>query len=747
MFFSNTQMNQINAVFAGAQARGRSVLFEYEVYEVLKSAGLSVPTYRVVTGAAAVNGDMLNGFGDRLVLKVISRDIAHKQKVGGVKVLKDLSVPAVQSAVARMQADVLSHYPEDGKPEIEGFLLIEFMEFAHGIGYETLFGIKNDPAFGPIFMVSKGGDDAEFFARYYDPANLIMPPMSEEEALSFVRSLNVSRKFESIGHAEYLGLMAHTITVLSQLAYALSTIAEDNPPYMITEMDINPFVITEDGLFVAVDGYAKFIPSQEADTRKSGVNTQNLERFFYPNGVAVIGVSVNMEKYSMGREIARLMHDLGREDLVMVNARGGTISFDGKEYPVYQSIAELEHTPELAVYAAPAKFFVDFLKQLPENAPKAIIVISGIPTDMSYETFKAQVAEALPSGTRIIGPNCVGVFHAPDAKGKGINSIFLDKERLQILGSEHSNVALITQSGALAITVIDKLKESKLFKSVVSFGNKYDVKITDLLSYYSRQPDIGLIAIYVEGMDPNEGRSFFELASHVQKPIVVYKSGKTEAGAKAAASHTASMSGSYEVFKAACKQAGVVLAEKIEDFEDYLRIFSLFSGKAVHGSRVAGVLNAGFESTVGADELSGLTQAVLAPETLAKLKATDVHGLTDLSTSFLDVTPSSDDTVFAGFVEALLQDDGVDCVFVANVPHSNALKSDPKSCHDPDSMANLISQMAVKYQKPIVVSINGGDFYKELTRVFERGGLPVYSDIRAAIKSLNTFVKYHLEGK
>ena len=87
--------------------------------------------------------------------------------------------------------------------------------------------------------------------------------------------------------------------------------------------------------------------------------------------------------------------------------------------------------------------------------------------------------------------------------------------------------------------------------------------ITDLVEYFSRDKNTDVIALYVEGFDRAEGRIFFEQACKIQKPIIVYKSGKTEAGARAAASHTASMSGSYEVFKAACKQTGIILAEEI----------------------------------------------------------------------------------------------------------------------------------------------------------------------------------------
>lgn len=200
----------------------------------------------------------------------------------------------------------------------------------------------------------------------------------------------------------------------------------------------------------------------------------------------------------------------------------------------------------------------------PSDGPKAIIIISGIPSDTKYADFTAQLDATLPEGTRIIGPNCIGVFNAPGEAGREINTFFIDQKRLEVKSCKSSNTALLTQSGALAITVIDKLKVTRLFKSVVSFGNKYDVKITDLVSYFAEDRDIELISLYIEGLDSGEGRRFYELAGSINKPVIVYKSGKTEAGSRAAASHTASMSGSYEVFRAACLQSGIMLAEKTE---------------------------------------------------------------------------------------------------------------------------------------------------------------------------------------
>jgi len=230
----------------------------------------------------------------------------------------------------------------------------------------------------------------------------------------------------------------------------------------------------------------------------------------------------------------------------------------------------------------------------------------------------------------------------------------------------------------------------------------------------------------------------------VTTPIVMYKAGRTEAGARSAASHTAAISGSYEVFRAACQQAGVILAETIEEYYDLVRTFSLLAAKPPSGHRVAGVVNAGFESTMGADELRGLTQARLAPETIERLNAINRHGLVDTSSPFLDITPMADDRMYADFVEAVILDPGVDCVFVAVVPHAVSLKTDPDTCYDPDGLASLLLGLAAKTDKPMVVSVNAGRYYANFVSLLEDGGLPVYADIRSAIASLDTFVAYHL---
>jgi acyl-CoA synthetase (NDP forming) len=104
----------------------------------------------------------------------------------------------------------------------------------------------------------------------------------------------------------------------------------------------------------------------------------------------------------------------------------------------------------------------------------------------------------------------------------------------------------------------------------------------------------------------------------------------------------------------------------------------------------------------------------------------------------------ADDRLYARFVEAILRDEGVDCVFVAVVPHAVTLKTVPETCRDPDSLANLLLGLSRRYAKPMVVSVNAGRHYADFVAVLEEGGLPVYEDIRSAVTSLDAFVAYHL---
>ncbi len=734
----------INDVLDNAYYENRSVLFEHEVYKILSSIGLSVPKHLFVNKASKLSANHLTQFGNKIVVKVVSSDIAHKQKLGGVKVINNYDILFVQYVLEKMQEEVLSHFDNENKPGISGFLIVEFIEFTQSLGNELLIGIKSDYAFGPVLTLSKGGDDAEFFAKYYDPANLFLPHFTYEQATRLVNSLSIKHKFESIGHPEYLEYIAKAASLISSLAYSYSPVNEDANSFYIDELDINPFVITKDNRFVAVDGYAAFRKINESSLKKKPVvNENNIAAFFKPNGIAVVGVSTNALKYSMGREIARLLHDMGREDLYCINIKGGTTVIGSKQYVLYKSIDDLPSGVDLVVYTAPARFIPDFFKSLTAHKPRAVILIPGIPSNVDYGDFVEELSRIVPYGTRVVGPNCMGVYYGTDSTNKGLNTLFIGDERLHIKSSPKCNTLLLTQSGGIGITMLDKMGESPVIKSIVSFGNKFDVKIVDLISYFAGEDTIEVIALYVEGFNYFEGRLFYDLSSNIKKPLIVYKGGKTKAGAKAAASHTASMTGDYEVFKAVCNQSNVILIDDLQLYYECVKAFSLLSQKNVAGYNTSAVFNAGFEATIASDELGNLNPAVLENETIRRLEKINTHGFADISTSILDVTPMTDDTMYGNFIESLLEDGNVHSLIVGIVPHVDNLKATPDTCRHEDSLANILVRLFKKYDKPIVVSVNAGEYYKDFVSIMQKSGIPVFSDIRSAVKALDLYVTYH----
>ncbi len=748
MEFTQKTRESIDQVMRTAHAEGREMLYEHEVYRILRIIGLETPEFLFVTDPVQVNGEVLRVFNHHLVAKIVSPRISHKQKLGGVKKVRNHDPLFIQFVLNRMKDEVLSHFPAENPPEISGFLLTEFIPHTQALGYEVLLGFREDSAFGPVMTLSKGGDDAEFFAQYYDPPSLFLPPLDEAQAWKIVQELNIRHKFEERGQSEYLTYMANAAFRLSRLAWHYSFVSAPRPEFIIKALDVNPFVITEDRRFVAVDGFASFVIGEDEKQSLPRINLRNLDGFFNPDGIAVVGVSADPEKHSLARLIVRQLQDMGREDIFLLNPKGGRICIpDGKEkreYPLYPSLHALPRPADLLVYAAPARYILDFFGSIPENAPKSVILIPGIPSDTDYGEFAAQLKQTVSGKVRIIGPNCMGVFYAAEEGNKGVNTLFIEENRLDVRSSETANTVLLTQSGAFSVTAIDKFRNYRLLRAVVSFGNKLDVNITDLTAWFADRQGMEVIGIYAEGLEPGEGRSFFDLARNIRKPLIVYKAGKTDAGAKITASHTASMSGSYDIFRAACRQAGVILAETIDEHYAYLKAFSLLNNKIPAGNRVAGVVNAGFESAVGADELLFLKQAVLSESTREQLRKLDRTGLIDTSASFLDVTPMADDRLYADFIETVLRDENTDCVFVSVVPHTNTLKTDPETCRDPDSLALLLTELHRNYAKPMVISVNAGRYYQEFVSLLEENGLPVYTDIRAAIKSLDRFAAWHM---
>lgn len=317
----------------------------------------------------------------------------------------------------------------------------------------------------------------------------------------------------------------------------------------------------------------------------------DLRNFFDPKSIAILGASP--EEGKVGNVIARNVLELG---------------YAGQVYPVnpkydemfgrkcYRKLSDIQDGIDLVIASIPSKFVVDEIRFNADRFKNYVIVSSGF-SEIGGEG-KAREDElkqlAQEKGLSILGPNCLG-FLVPSLD---LNASFASGM------PEAGNVAFISQSGALAVALMDSAKERNLkFSYVFSVGNKAVLGETDLLEYLADDPKTSVIAMYLEGI--SEGERFLETARKVsrKKPIVVLKAGKTEKAQKAISSHTGALAGSDEITAAAFRKSGILRAESLEEFFEIVSFVSL-EGLPKTG-KVVVVTNAGGAGVLSADAFLG----------------------------------------------------------------------------------------------------------------------------------------------
>ncbi|WP_147820624.1 acetate--CoA ligase family protein [Salidesulfovibrio onnuriiensis] len=735
------RVQAVEAVLEKAHGAGRSMLFEHEVYVILELLGLNVPSHHLVASGDEVDAGKLSRFSsDRVVLKVVAGDVAHKQKIGGVRVaVKDADF--IRYSVDRMLSDMKA-----AGHEAEGVLLVECIDYSQDLGNEILLGFRESDAFGPVISFSKGGSDAEHFAQSFSPPNLILAPIDRKWAEALLYSTQIQKKFAAQGHTDYTDKIIDAGLRFSRLSTAFSNFFEGDR-FVIREFEVNPFVFDRYGRFIAIDGYAVFEKRNEAVRALGKVERAPLTPFFEPEGVAVIGVSTS-NLSSPGSTITENLIKLGRTDVYAVNPKGGELPFASGAVPVHTSLADIGRPVDLAIVSVPAAHALPVVEQCAEAGVRAAILIPGGFSETGNDDVEASIlAVARKTGMRLMGPNCLGIIFGGNQGRPGINTFFVPEEKFRVPERESRNVAILSQSGALGIIELHQLRHAISPKVIVSYGNQLDTDPADLIGHFSQDDDVDVIGCYIEGFKPAAGARFFHVAGQCPKPVIVYKAGRTEAGRKATESHTASIAGEYAVAKAAMKQAGLVVAETMMDHVELIKTFALLNDFEVRGNRLAVIANAGYEKTYAADNLGSLQVAEFDQATTDSLRKV-IPPFVDVD-PLLDLTPMADDNMYAQCIEIALASDSVDALVVSIVPHAMDLKTtDSEMESDPDNIAARIVQLAKKYRKPVAVSVcvtGGADAdYNRFGQTLDQGGVPTFLNASRATQCLNEFIRYRM---
>ncbi|MBF0452080.1 MAG: acetate--CoA ligase family protein [Candidatus Magnetomorum sp.] len=740
---NKNNIQYIETVIEKAYNDGRDTLFEHEVYDILHLFGMKSPAHILIKEESQISEQVLSLFSSqKVVLKIVSRDITHKLNVGGVKVVyKDSEF--IKYCFSQMKSSI-----EKRGVRFEGVLLVNFIDYSKEIGHEILLGFRESDAFGPMISFTKGGTDAEHFARCYSAPNLILAPIDRKWAQALLESAYIQEKYLSEGKNDYIYKIIDAGLKLSDLAVAFSNFFASDSQFIFREFEINPFIFTPDDEFVAIDGFARFERKGKEPFTPDIHPHASLLPFFEPKGIALVGVS-STDNSKPGNVILNNLIKLNHEDIFCININQGSVTISGKTFPLFKSLQDIHQPIDLVIIATPAEHSLKVVEDCAKKGAKAIVLISG---GFSEVTKNVQVEEQILAvsqkyNIRIIGPNCLGIVYSGKNESPGVNTFFISEKKFRIDFDEKSNVALLTQSGALGISEIYNLKNYISPKYVISYGNQIDVDPGDMINYFSNDSSVETIGCYIEGFKRGAGRKFFNCVSQIKKPVIVYKAGRTEAGRKATESHTASIAGEYMLAKAAFKQAGAIVADSMIEHGDLIKTFALLNDFKVTGNRVAVIANAGYEKAYAADNIGDLAVASFDANTREKLKKI-LPSYVNIE-PFLDLTPMASDEIFEQSIETVLKSNFVDALFISIAPYSEEIHTtDEEIENDQENLAARIVRLVHQHKKPTVISVNvisGGDaMYNKIDQILGAGKVPTFLSAGRAMKCLNAFIRYKM---
>ncbi len=457
--------------------------------------------------------------------------------------------------------------------------------------------------------------------------------------------------------------------------------------------------------------------------------TEAIEALFNPRSIAIIGASRNPQK--PGYQVLYNLKQKYKGRIYPVNPNADKI-LGLKAYP---SILEVPDEVDLAVIVIPAEKVPKAAEECGEKGVKTLIVISGGFKEVGPKGAKLEeqlVSIVKKYEMRLLGPNVVGVY----VPKTGVNTTFINPERQGF--PEHGPIAFLSQSGAFGIAILDWATMRGIgISKFVSLGNKADIDEADLLEYLVEDEDTRVITMYIEGVE--KGKRFMEALRRTTpiKPVIALKSGRTEAGSRAIASHTGSLAGADKVYDAVFKQTGVIRAYGMEELFDMATALAL--QPPARGNKVA-ILTVGGGSGVMATDACielGLNVPKLSENTEEKLRKI----LLPIASPHnpVDVTGSARDEHLIESVEVLMRSGEVDIIIW--IPYFMV----------PGISEQLVEKFIERVRKvnreldtpiPIIGAATGGTYTWKQASKAEKLGIPMYISVERAAKAAWALFRY-----
>ena len=734
-----------------AYEEGRRPLYEHEVYMLVELVGaISPPRYVFVPKGGMITPDALEKFpGERVVLKLVSQDVIHKSDAHGI-VFAAKEYETVRRELERLVAR------HDGTARVTGVLVVEYVERrgTPGLGNELFVGVRATREFGPVIAAGLGGVDTEYLASKMRPGVAVAKACAlDTTAEEFLELFRGTAAYDVLagrtrGHHRVVSdgeLLRCFRAFISIAKHFCIDRGEEGPD--VAELEVNPFAFRQDRL-VPLDGRGRL---GTAAKRPVARPLEKVRGLLQPKAIAVLGVSSTSMNF--GRIILNNIVGCGfpTDHLYVIKEKEQSI--DGVR--CVDSVGALPEFVDMLVIAAPAPAMPDITASVIGSGKvgAAIMIPGGMGEKEGTEEIERKIRVAIEAGRQMegggpvfLGPNCMGIQSRPGH----YDTFFIPKAKLDARWTAPARrVALVSQSGAFIVSRLSNLETLDPALSI-SLGNQIDLTIADLVQAVAERDDIDVVGVYAEGFVSSDGLDFVRAvraAKAAGKTVIFYKAGRTPSGRSAAAGHTASVAGDYDVCLAAAANAGALVVESFKEFEQLVDLATALHAKEVNGLRIGAISNAGFETVGIADATIGsdyhLAMAKLSDATSQKLAGVlGQHKLDALvnARNPLDVTPMATDAAYEDCVRVLLDSAEVDAVVVSLVPLSPAMLTTPEEMAKPGSLVERLPKLFAEARKPVIVNIDSGSLYEPLAKALRAAGVPVFRSADVAVKALGRWL-------
>jgi acyl-CoA synthetase (NDP forming) len=485
---------------------------EAEIYELLSKYGIIHPKYKIFKPDEILDFDVFP-----CVLKIHTNKISHKSDVGGV----EIGIPNNRSLNAAKKR-ILKNLKKNGitLDETDEFIVEEEIK-----GEEFFIGGIYDAIFEEVLLFGKGGTliEIEKDITYIDTE------ADKKEIISAIKETKISKLFPEFRGKKYdINLIVNEIKKFQKL------FNKEN----ISEFDINPLIYNEKGLY-AVDARIKLNKPEKKDYNKKTTSLFNNQK------IAILGATDKKEKvgYALAKNALK-----SKAKIYFVNPKLKKL-FNKKVYTL-NSLPEID----TAVIAIPTGYVISSVKTLMKKGCKNFIIISAGFKEVGNTEAENELKNlAKKHNLNIVGPNCLGIYNSQ----KNLNLTFGKSKIFK------GNIGLISQSGAVLSAIMDKAAYEKIgFSHIISMGNMADFNFANAIEELNTHKECEIISIYAEGLQ--YGKAFLKAVRNSKKPILLFKSGKSEAAKKAAFSHTGNIAGNYEMIISLAKHAGAVIKDSME---------------------------------------------------------------------------------------------------------------------------------------------------------------------------------------